>query len=200
MNQIISIDHSLFRFINSGISNPFFDVLMPFVRYPPVWIPLYIFFAIFLIYNFRLKGFYVILFGVLAVIASDQFCATLLKPIVHRLRPCYDPDLAGQVRLLLNSCGGKFSFPSNHASNHFALAVFLISILPLSIRWWKPFLWVWATTIAFAQVYVGVHFPIDIFCGAIIGTCIGALLASLCKSIMKIDLNAEMHEPGNFQG
>ena len=192
MNQIISIDHTLFRFFNSGIANPFFDLLMPLVRYGPIWTPLYIFFGVFLIYNFRWKGLSVILFGALALLASDQICAGILKPLVHRLRPCYDPDMAGQVRLLLNSCGGQFSFPSNHASNHFTIAVFLISILPVSMKWVKPFLIIWASTIAFAQVYVGVHFPLDVICGAIIGATIGAVLASLCKRIMNIDLNSEI--------
>ena len=192
MNQIISIDHLLFRFFNSLIANSFFDIIMPLIRFGPVWIPLYIFFGVFLIYNFRLKGLYIILFGAIAVLASDQFCAAFLKPLVHRLRPCYDPDLAGQVRLLLSSCGGQFSFPSNHASNHFTIALFLISILPHDIKWLKPLLLSWAFSVAFAQVYVGVHFPLDVICGAIIGSMIGTILAISCKSIMNIDLDNDV--------
>ncbi len=198
MNQIISIDHSLFRFFNSGISNSFFDLIMPLIRFGPIWIPLYVFFGVFLVYNFKLKGLYIILFGALAVLVCDQFCASLIKPFVHRLRPCYDPDLTGQVRLLLSSCGGQFSFPSNHAANHFTVAVFLISIMPHSIKWLKPLLLTWAFSIAFAQVYVGVHFPLDVICGAIIGSMIGTILAASCKNIMKIDLDLEMEQKGDL--
>jgi len=165
---------------------------MPFARYGPVWIPLYIFFGVFLVYNFRWKGFYIMLFGVLAVIASDQLCASFIKPVVHRLRPCYDASLSGQVRLLLSSCGGQFSFPSNHASNHFAVAVFLFSILPRKIKWLKPALLFWASLVSFAQVYVGVHFPIDVICGAIIGSFLGVFFATLCKVAAKIDLDKEV--------
>jgi len=192
MNQITAWDHLIFRSVNSGLANPFFDLLMPFMRYAPVWIPVYVFFGVFLIYNFRWKGLYIILFGAVAVLASDQLCTAFIKPFVHRLRPCYDPDLAGQVRLLLGSCGGQFSFPSNHASNHFAIALYLISILPSNIKWLKPTLLVWASLIAFAQVYVGVHFPLDVICGAIIGSLLGALLASIGKVVAGIDLDKDL--------
>jgi len=195
MNPIVAWDHLLFRSVNTGLANPFFDVLMPFLRYGPIWIPLYVFFGVFLIYNFRWKGLYIILFGALALIASDQLCAGIIKPLVHRLRPCYDPDMTGQVRLLLSSCGGQFSFPSNHASNHFAIALFLISIFPKKIKWLKPALLVWASLIAFSQVYVGVHFPIDVICGAIIGSFLGVLFATICKVVAGIDLDKEIELP-----
>jgi len=95
--------------------------------------------------------------------------------------------------LLLSSCGGQFSFPSNHASNHFTIALFLISILPRNIKWFKPLLLSWAFSVAFAQVYVGVHFPLDVICGAIIGSMIGTILAISCKSIMNIDLDNDVN-------
>ena len=192
MNQLFAWDQGIFKYINSGISNPFFDLLMPFARFAPDWIPLYVFFAAFLIYNFRIKGLYVILFAVFAVILSDQVCSVFIKPLVHRLRPCYDAHLSGHVRLLLQSCGGKYGFPSSHASNHFTMAIYLISIMPKRIKWVKPVVLTWAFLVAFAQVYVGVHFPGDVICGALLGCCIGWLLATLCKRIMNVDLDKEL--------
>jgi len=192
MNQLFAWDQAVFRYLNSGISNPFFDILMPFARNAPDWIPFYVFFAAFLVLNFRIKGLYVILFAVFAVVLSDQVASALIKPLVHRLRPCYDPNLHGQVRLLLQSCGGKYGFPSSHASNHFTMAIYLISMMPKKIKWVTPVLLVWASLVAFAQIYVGVHFPIDVICGAILGCLIGWLFASLCKQIMKVDLDKEL--------
>jgi len=76
-------------------------------------------------------------------------------------------------------CGSGYSFTSSHATNHFALAVFIfltLGKLGWYFRW--PFI-LWATIIAYSQVYVGVHFPLDIISGAILGTLIGFILAIL---------------------
>jgi undecaprenyl-diphosphatase len=77
--------------------------------------------------------------------------------------------------LLLDGCGAGFSFTSSHATNHFALATFL----SLTFRQWMSrytwVLFVWATSIAYAQVYAGVHYPLDIVGGAALGSGIGYL-------------------------
>jgi undecaprenyl-diphosphatase len=83
--------------------------------------------------------------------------------------------------LLLDHCSGGFSFTSSHAANHFGLAMFLfISLNPL----FKKYTWlffVWAAMIAYAQVYVGVHYPVDVLAGAIIGLLVGKLNGNIFK-------------------
>ena len=84
------------------------------------------------------------------------------------LRPCADPLMTGKVNLLLDHCSGGFSFTSSHAANHFGLAMFLfISLTPLFKKYTCLF-FIWAGIISYAQVYVGVHYPLDVLAGAMI--------------------------------
>jgi undecaprenyl-diphosphatase len=78
-----------------------------------------------------------------------------------------------QTRLLLDYCSGGFSFTSSHAANHFGIAVFLVVTLQPLLKNYRYLFLIWAAIIAYAQVYVGVHFPLDIFVGAIIGIIVG---------------------------
>ncbi len=165
---LIDWDHTLFEFINSGISNPFFDAVLPLLREKLVWIPLYIFLFAFLLLNFGRKGYWLILMLVVTVGISDLMSSKVIKPWVERARPCHDGHTDLHVELRAR-CGRGFSFTSSHATNHFAVAFFLFLVYRGKRKWIKGGLMFWAASISFAQVYVGVHFPIDIFCGAILG-------------------------------
>ena len=97
-----------------------------------------------------------------------------------RLRPCYDQDTMYLLRNLI-SCAGKYSMPSSHAVNHFALAAFWFYSIQLinGKKYWL--LWLWPAIICFAQVYVGKHFPGDVIVGGIIGSFIGTGISALYK-------------------
>jgi membrane-associated phospholipid phosphatase len=199
MNQLLALDQYFFFWINSGLSNPYFDAIMPLLRNAPNWVPMYIFFAAFLVYNFGRKGLYILGFAIVAIALSDQLSSTIIKPLVHRIRPCNDAHMIEHVRLVINSCGAGFSFPSSHAVNHFTIALFLISVLPKQIKWVKPFLLIWASAIVFAQVYVGVHYPLDVIFGALLGSLIGFFIAGLTKSVFHIDLDNGVEVSPNDQ-
>lgn len=68
-------------------------------------------------------------------------------------------------------CSNGFSFTSSHATNHFALGTFFF--LLFSFTAYRFLFLVWAGVISFAQVYVGVHYPVDVICGALLGILIG---------------------------
>jgi undecaprenyl-diphosphatase len=94
-----------------------------------------------------------------------------VKPLVERSRPCAEQssiDVIAKVR-----CGSGYSFTSSHATNHFAIAIFFIFTLGRYIKYLSIGLIVWASLISLAQVYVGVHYPSDIFCGMLLGIAIG---------------------------
>jgi undecaprenyl-diphosphatase len=95
-----------------------------------------------------------------------------MKPIFHRVRPCNNPALNSIIHLIV-PCGSGYSFPSSHAANHFAMGIFSAITLGKRYKWVLPLAIVWAISVSFAQVYVGVHYPIDVTCGGIIGTIIG---------------------------
>ena len=178
LEQLIQFDQNLFFTINHGLSNSFFDWLMPALRNRFFWTPLYLFIIIFLIRNYGKKGWIMILFLGLTFGCTDFISSSLIKPTVQRLRPCNDPEIKSDVKNLID-CGSGFSFPSSHASNHFGLAVFLIMMFYPKWKLILPIGLLWAASISFAQVYVGVHYPIDILAGAMLGGMIGFMMGTI---------------------
>jgi len=179
LGRIKEWDQWLFIKINSVLINPVFDVLMPFLRNGTHWAPLYLFLGILAIVNFRSKGGWWILFFIATVALTDMTGTYLFKHNIERLRPCRDPDFYFRVRLLVDACSGGNSFTSNHAANHFGMATFFfVTFYPVIKKWaWLAFLW--AGLIAYAQIYVGVHYPSDILAGTLIGLLIGTLTGKL---------------------
>jgi membrane-associated phospholipid phosphatase len=185
LDSLINIDHYLFDFINQGLSNSFFDFVMPYARKKVTWIPFYLIGAILL---FKFKGkqaVFIILGSALAVGMADGISSHLLKPFFERTRPCLLPEFANHVNLIIERCSGAFSFPSSHAANHFALASFLSLVLYNESKAWVFVLVLWASLICFAQVYVGVHFPSDVLAGAILGSVIGGLVTYFYRIIIR---------------
>lgn len=170
MDSLLQLDYSIFHFINHTISNSFLDVLLPFLRHANNWIPLYIFLAIYLLYKYNIEAIKYILYIVLAFALADYISAGIIKPFVARLRPCHSAYL--QVNLLLGHCGGKWSFPSTHATNHIAIALSIVMANIFTKRWINLCWIIWAIAIGFAQIYVGVHFPSDVLAGIILGSMI----------------------------
>jgi undecaprenyl-diphosphatase len=83
------------------------------------------------------------------------------------------------VRLLINNCSGGYSFTSSHATNHFGLALFLFITLQSVFKKWRYLFLFWAATICYGQVYVGVHYPLDVLCGAILGSATGYITGTV---------------------
>ena len=183
MPDLIQIDQNLFTLINQGLANPFFDWLMPYLRNRYFWSPLYLFLFIFFIRNYAKRGWLLLLFFVLTFAVTDYITSSIIKPGVARLRPCNDLNIKNEMRLLI-SCGSGYSFPSTHAANHFALAAFLIDMF---YRRWRPIIilaFLWAFSISFAQVYVGVHYPLDVIFGAVVGSLLGFIMAGILKTTL----------------
>lgn len=171
-DSLRTIDQQLFFFVNQSLQNDFFDWLMPLLRNRFFWIPLYVFIAAYLIINYKRQSPWIIGLLLITFAISDYSSSSIIKPFFERLRPCRDPETASYVRLLV-PCGGGYSFVSTHAANHFAIALFLIKFFYDQFRWVLPAVLLWAFSICFAQVYVGLHFPFDILGGAVWGALIG---------------------------
>ena len=171
--SLLAKDRALFSTINGKWTCTLFDAIMPWVRDSKNWIPLYIIILAVVFYKWGKQAWkWVVLVG-LNVAMTDQISSSFFKPFFHRLRPCADPTLMYQSRLLLDHCSGGFSFTSSHAANHFGLAMFVVITLQPLLKNYRWLFLIWAATISYAQVYVGVHFPLDIFVGSIIGILVG---------------------------
>ncbi len=185
MTAILQLDYQIFEWINSGLSNGFLDMIMPWWRSKYTWIPFYAILAGFLLYKYREKGFYLILAVALTIGISDTMSSKVIKKSVKRLRPCKTEMVKSTAKMLVN-CGSGYSFTSSHATNHFALAFFLICTLGRRFRNLNLPLALWASSIAFGQVYVGAHFPLDVVVGGLLGAMIGWLIANWYQRITKI--------------
>jgi membrane-associated phospholipid phosphatase len=180
MNEILLLDRTLFRFINSTIQNDLFDLTLPFVRNSIFWVPLYLFLLLFALMNFRKNSWWWVLFAVATAGLTDFVSSDLIKENIFRLRPCHDPEFA---RLLVGYCPMSSGFTSSHATNHFGLAAFFYVTLREIPLFWRKMFFAWAGIIVFAQVYVGVHYPLDVICGGLVGIVFGYLNAKAFNRI-----------------
>ena len=168
-------DRWLFIQINEQQSNFFFDTVMPYLRNSFFWTPLYLFLFLFVILNYKGRGWWWLLIFLCTVSLTDIVSSKILKESFERLRPCQDPDFIVNVRLLVNRCSGGYSFTSSHATNHFGMATFFFITFHRYFKNWAFLAFLWAAVICYAQVYVGVHYPFDVLGGAVAGAAIGLL-------------------------
>jgi len=177
MNKLLQLDKELFKTINSSWHNEVFDTWMPFVRNSNIWLPLYLFLLVFALCNFKKNTWGWIFFAAGTVIISNFISSDLIKQNIFRLRPCNDPGLADSIKVLVTYRPQSSSFTSSHATNHFAMAAFFYFTLNKFIGKWALLFFLWAFSICYAQVYIGVHFPLDVISGGLIGFVFGYLAA-----------------------
>ena len=173
LENILALDRALFLKINRDWTNSFLDQVMPICRDAKTWVPLYLLIVGWAFYKFGYKIWTWLVTIGLMMLTSDQLSSHLIKPFFARPRPCNDLIIHSEVRLLLQHCTESFSFTSSHAVNHFCIAMFLVVTLQTYFKKWIHILWLWAFSICYGQVYVGVHFPLDVTVGAILGCVLG---------------------------
>lgn len=172
-SNIEPLDRKIFFLVNVKGSAGFFDTLFVFMREANLWIPLYLFLLVFALVNFGKRGSLWFIFFACTAGLCDLVASHLIKENIFRLRPCQNPEMAYYMRSLAHYCPQSSSFVSAHATSHFGLAFFVVLTLRKYTSGWIRLFFVWAALISYAQVYVGVHYPFDILCGALIGTGLG---------------------------
>ncbi len=148
------------------------DAIAPIWRNKYLWVPFYLFILTIVAVNFRQIFLPFLLCAVLTVTVADTLSSKVIKPTIKRDRPCKN-DALKQPKTLLINCGAGYSFTSSHATNHFAIGVFFMLTLGSIFPRTKGLFLLWAASISYGQVYVGVHYPLDILGGAIVGSLIG---------------------------
>jgi undecaprenyl-diphosphatase len=170
MTAILHLDRALFELLNGRLTNPVLDVVMPAITTQENWYPVLVGLWIALIIWGGRKGRIAALLLVFAIALADQITCSVLKPLVGRIRPC-NALPADEVRLLVGR-SSAYSFPSAHASNSFAMATVVAWRLPRV----APVAFTVAALVAYSRVYVGVHYPLDVIAGALLGMAIGRAL------------------------
>lgn len=182
LDYLDALDKRFFLYLN-GKHNGFFDVIMYWASNQYFWIPLYLALIVWLIRRFRKSAWYFIITVIPLETASDQLSSNLIKDWVRRPRPSHTASLAPFIHLSAAGPGGQYGFVSGHASNTFALAVFLILTLPPGYRKLKYALVAWALLVSYSRIYNGVHYPGDVLCGALLGTTLAIIAAALFRRL-----------------
>jgi len=110
----------------------------------------------------------------LFAVAVADWAAMGLKALVDRPRP---PLRYSEPKVLV-ALPHDASFPSGHAATSFAAATMLSFAAPRL----APFLFVLAAAVAFSRVYVGVHYPLDVIGGAVLGVLVATSLRLLVRA------------------
>ena len=179
IEEILKLDSQLFLFLNN-LGSSTFDAFWIFLSYKESNIFFYLSLLIFYFYKesktIKLSEvFYSLLFIAIMILIADQ-TANLFKDSFQRLRPCYNESLIDSVRLVKESCGGKYGFFSAHASNSFSLAVFFGLLYKNKFRYIIYISLLYASLISYSRIYLGVHFPLDILFGGVYGITIGLVV------------------------
>ena len=163
----------------NGAHNEVMDFLMWWVSDKLIWIPLYVF-LLYLFYRKYKKYTWLILVSVVVLITLSDQGSVFIKDTVMRLRPCHEPALFDLVHRVHDKCGGRYGFVSSHAANTFALAAFVTGAL----RWKfipSMMIFLWAALVGYSRIYLGVHYPLDVVGGALLGAMIGVFISLMLR-------------------
>ncbi len=114
----------------------------------------------------------------LSILLASTLTNYVLKPLVNRERPYISaPDPA-----IIGGRPDDASFPSGHATNAFAGMTVLLRAAPgARVLWWSL-----AILIAYSRVYLGVHYPLDVIGGAVVGALSAAAIIRMFASVFSL--------------
>lgn len=172
MQTLIDIDRYILAFFN-GSPSLFLDNMAVVLTSGLTWIPLYMALLYMAIKNNETMKQVMLVIGcaLLCIVLSDVVADFIVKPAVARYRPSYNPFIKYTVHIVDGMRSSGFSFFSAHAANTFCIAVFfsfLVRNMRLTIA-----LVLWALVNCWTRMYLGLHYPSDIFVGILWGCIVG---------------------------
>jgi len=176
-NVFIRFDIALLKFFNVTVSNPVFDAVMPIITSIDFWrLPIIMAFVGIAVFGGR-YGLITVILGIILATISDQLSSNLLKDLIGRIRPCHAiPDIN-----VLTGCGNSKAFPSSHAVNTMAAAIFFGS----RYRKILPWLLALSISVSYSRIYIGIHYPGDILAGWILGLLCALFVLMLYRQVQK---------------
>jgi len=184
LDQLLELDKELFLYLNK-LGSSSWDALWLIITDEFTFAPLYAI-LLFLIYKkYGLKSLLIMVLVIAAMITFTDQISNAFKHGVMRPRPCRLDLLVDEgMRFIAERCG-PYGFFSGHASNSMAAAVFGGLVLRPYYKNLIFILLFWSFIVAYSRIYVGVHYPIDIFCGMTFGALTGFGFYKLNKYLLK---------------
>lgn len=172
---IFHIDTDLLLAINRHHAE-WVDTLMWLVSAKATWLPLYVLLVGGIAWRYRSewRTMLVVLLAVVVAVGLTDWVTHALKYWIARPRPSHVPELEGLLHIVNDYRGGQYGHPSNHAADTMALAVLACSVLR---RWpWTILMTVFVALNCYSRMYLGVHYPLDILMGLMIGGTISGII------------------------
>ncbi len=182
IDSLIQFDKALLLLVN-GSDSVFIDGLAQVLTSAVTWIPLYVsLFYVVLRNNENMRQIFLIVgCAALCVVLAGTIDDTIVKPYVARPRPTHDPQIGLLVDVVDGYRGGKYGFFSAHAANTFSIAVFFSLLIRNKVL--TVMLVFWSLLNCWTRMYLGVHYPGDIFCGLLWGGTVGCVVYILYHKI-----------------
>lgn len=191
LDTFAQFDLSLLLALN-GSDSLYLDGVMWAITRTSTWLLFFcaLFYLIVKNNDFR-QTLLIVLLVVLVVVVADQVASGLCKPYFQRYRPSRDPEISHLIDVVNGYRGGKYGFFSSHASNTFAVATFFALLF-------RRFgvtvcLYVWAILCSYSRLYLGVHYPSDVFTGLCFGVFTGIVFHGIYKYISKRYFSSPSH-------
>ena len=183
LESILQADQDLFIWLNS-LGSEQWDAFWLLVTDEFTFVPLYAI-LLFLIYKkLGLKTMLLLILVIAAMITFTDQITNLFKHTVKRPRPCRVEEISEMIRFLTGSCG-RYGFFSGHSSNSMAAAVFAGLLLRKHYKHLIFIMLFWSALVAYSRIYVGVHYPLDIFFGMSFGSFAGFIFYKLQLHLRK---------------
>ena len=171
--SLLELDKVITLAINSCHS-PFFDNFFYIYTQTWTWLPAIVVLLVWMWRKWGVRSLYVVVGIALCILLSDQISSSLLKPLVARLRPTHNPEIADMIHIVNGYRGGLYGFVSSHAANAATFVTFTALIFRNNI--YTILLSLWAFLTAYSRVYLGVHYVGDVLGGALIGILVAVVV------------------------
>ncbi|MGN7514994.1 MAG: phosphatase PAP2 family protein [Allomuricauda sp.] len=175
--KLLKWDRDTFIYLN-GLGIEDYDVFWSTVTNISTWIPLFVLFSVLFFLKFPRKEALYMFFTVLGLAIFITVITHFTKISVARLRPNNTEEINALIRILKTPT--DYSFFSGHASSSFSITVLVFLFLCRKVKWAVLF-FVWPILFSLSRIYVGVHFPLDIIVGMVVGLLSGWLFYVLYR-------------------